>query len=70
MCKEYTVSQDAMNNMKKRTARLYEQGADAVSIGQYVLRWVRWVKAGVVDLLGYPAPVLNVYIPKHIGYIT
>ena len=33
--------------MKERIARLYEQGADTVSIGQYILRWVRWANAGV-----------------------
>jgi len=28
-------------------ARLYEQGADEVRIGQYARHWWRWVQAGV-----------------------
>jgi hypothetical protein len=31
----------------ERIVRLYEQGADLVRIGEYVLRWVRWLKAGI-----------------------
>jgi len=27
--------------------RLYEQGADSVRIGQYVLKWVQWVRAAL-----------------------
>ncbi|MFV9691753.1 MAG: hypothetical protein ACNY01_12415, partial [Desulfobacteria bacterium] len=42
------VAKKTVSNMKERIARLYEQGADTVSIGQYVLRWVRWANAGVV----------------------
>ena len=42
--------------MKERIARLYEQGADTVSIGQYVLRWVRWANAGVVEFILSPSP--------------
>ncbi len=35
--------------MKERIAQLYEQGTDAVSIGQYVRRWLRWTHSGLVD---------------------
>jgi hypothetical protein len=28
-------------------ARLYEQGADINRIGQYVMKWVQWVKAAL-----------------------
>jgi len=31
----------------KRVAQLDEQGADAVGIGQYVRRWLRWTSAGL-----------------------
>jgi hypothetical protein len=27
----------------ERMNRLYEQGADAIRIGQYVQRWLRWI---------------------------
>ncbi len=42
-----SVSQDSWNRMKERIARLYEQGAELVSIGQYVIRWLCWVVAGM-----------------------
>ena len=44
------VANNTINKMKERIARLYEQGADSVSIGQYVLRWLRWVLAGLAAL--------------------
>ena len=44
-----SVSRNTMNNMKERIARLYEQGAGAVGIGQYVSRWVLWVNSGVAE---------------------
>jgi len=31
----------------ERINQLYEQGADAVRIGQYVRRWLRWVNGGL-----------------------
>lgn len=42
-----------------RVTRLYEQGADAVRIGEYVRRWWRWVRAGllIIDLLWHSAAV-------------
>jgi len=30
-----------------RTARLYEQGAPPERIGNYVRRWLQWVRAGL-----------------------
>lgn len=42
-----SVSRNTMNHMKERIARLYEQGACVVGIGQYVSRWVRWLNSGV-----------------------
>ncbi len=44
-----SVAQATVNNMKQRIARLYEQGADAFSIGQYVIRWMRWVRGGKLN---------------------
>jgi len=35
----------------ERTFRLYEQGADSVRIGQYVLNWLQWTRAGIHELL-------------------
>ena len=35
-----------INHMKNRIGQLYEQGADLFRIGQYVKKWVQWVKAG------------------------
>ena len=35
---------------KDRIARLYDQGAGAVSIGQYVRRWLQWELAGLGKL--------------------
>ena len=40
--------------MKERIARLYDQGDDLVSIGQYVLRWLRWVLAGLGEYAPLP----------------
>ncbi len=31
----------------ERISQLYEQGADAVRIGQYVRRWLRWAISGL-----------------------
>ena len=37
-----TVSWEAIYRFNKRIARLYEQGADSVRIGQYVVKWFEW----------------------------
>jgi RNA-directed DNA polymerase len=31
-------------------ARLYEQGADNIRIGEYLRRWLRWCKSGMTHL--------------------
>ena len=41
-----TVSQETLTRFTQRIAQLYEQGADSVRIGQYVLNWLQWVKGG------------------------
>ena len=41
------VANNTIRNMAERINRLYEQGADQVSIGQYVQRWKKWVVAGI-----------------------
>jgi len=43
-----SVAGKTIELLKKRIARLYEQGADSVRIGQYVLNWLRWVQAEAV----------------------
>jgi len=32
----------------------YEHGADSVRIGQYVLKWMQWVPAGMEGIAGGP----------------
>jgi hypothetical protein len=42
------VARKSIERFLERIARLYEQGADLYRIGQYVLRWLQWVKARVL----------------------
>ena len=51
------IAEKTLRNMKERIARLYEQGADAVGIGQYILKWVRWVDAGLKEYVVYMNPL-------------
>jgi len=47
---ELTVSDKTVKRFANRIVRLYEQGADSVRIGQYVVKWQQWVhKNGAVD---------------------
>ena len=41
------MSRRTVEKFAKRVAQLYEQGAGAVGIGQYVRRGVRWTTAGL-----------------------
>jgi len=41
------IATKTIQNFLARITRLYEQGADAVRIGEYIRRWWRWVRAGV-----------------------
>ncbi len=41
------MARRTVEKFEKRVAQLYEQGADAVRIGQYVGRWIRWTTAGL-----------------------
>ncbi len=41
------VAKKTIENFKERIARLYEQGADSVRIGQYVRRWFKWLTSGL-----------------------
>jgi len=43
------VASTTISNMKECIARLYEQGACAARIGQYILRWVQWLLGGLSD---------------------
>lgn len=43
------VAQQTVERFVERTTRLYEQGADAIRIGEYGRRWLRWVGAGIAD---------------------
>jgi len=42
-----TVSQETLTRFTQRIARLYEQGADSVRIGQYVRKWGLWACSGI-----------------------
>ena len=44
--RKLTVSEKTIKRFVKHIARLYEQGADSIGIGQYVLKWLQWVLAG------------------------
>lgn len=48
--KELTIAASAIKNRQERIARLYEQGADASRIGQYLQNWHRWATAAVPSL--------------------
>jgi hypothetical protein len=58
-----------MERFTERMARLYEQGADARRIGQYVERWWRWAQAGVTltDEAKMACPVLLPAIERRGG---
>jgi len=43
------AAKKTVHNFLKHIVRLYEQGADMFRIGQYVKKWVQWVKAGVFE---------------------
>ena len=38
----------------ERMNRLYERGADSLRIGQYVRRWMRWVRSGLAGESDWP----------------
>ena len=41
-----SVAWKTVERLMERVARLYEQGADSLRIGQYVSRWIGWVEGG------------------------
>ncbi len=41
-----SVFQVTINEVKQRIPRLYEQGADYLRIGLYVMCWFQWVLSG------------------------
>ncbi len=50
------VAKQTVERCVERVNRLYEQGADAVRIGDYVRRWRQWVRTG---LDGYELAVVK-----------
>jgi hypothetical protein len=44
------VADKTISNMVERVVQLYEQDADLVSIGQYLVRWRKWAVAGIRTL--------------------
>lgn len=47
------VAAQTIAKCRKNITRLYEQGADRVRIGEYVVRWRRWARSGVYGFLGF-----------------
>ena len=45
--KGLSIAPKTLANFLERKTQLYEQGADARRIGQYVRNWYRWVRAGI-----------------------
>ena len=55
-----SVSLKTIKNFMERIARLYEQGADINRIGQYILKWFQWIRAGINEVLKIiPSPMIN-----------
>ncbi len=44
------VAPPTMERFVERVNRLYEQGAGAYRIGEYVRRWLVWVKSGLQEI--------------------
>lgn len=42
-----SVAGKTIERLQERIARFYEQGADSVRIGQYVLKWLQWTRTGI-----------------------
>ncbi len=45
------IAQRTLNSFAKRVTRLYEQGASAGRIGDYVRRWCKWALSGLDGLI-------------------
>ena len=43
-------ARQTLQNFLQRIARLYEQGADSVRIGQYVRNWLVWLRSGLTGV--------------------
>ncbi len=41
------IAQPTLTRFLERAGRLYEQGADAIRIDEYVRRWWKWVRGGL-----------------------
>ncbi len=54
------ASTETVKRCAERIVRLYEQGADINRIGEYVQRWIRWLRAGVEGLDGLTTSVAEV----------
>ena len=47
-----SVAVKTIERFRERITRLYEQGADLVRIGQYVLKWHQWVNTEFIWFAG------------------
>ena len=45
------IAQPTVTRFLERARRLYEQGADAIRIDEYVRRWWKWVRGGIDSAL-------------------
>jgi len=57
---EIGASPGAVKRFAERAARLYEQGADDIRIGQYVLRWSCWLSAGLSGICDIGLPFFRI----------
>jgi hypothetical protein len=46
-----SVAKKTVHNFLERITRLYEQGASIERIGQYVLKWYKWLFSGLAHFL-------------------
>lgn len=44
---DLALARQTVQRCAERISRLYEQGADALRIGEYLKRWARWVRSGL-----------------------
>ncbi|MDM8515807.1 reverse transcriptase/maturase family protein [Desulfobacterales bacterium HSG16] len=65
-----TASTETLKKHAERIARLYEQGADEIRIGQYALYWYSWLKGGLQKHVSISAHVLRSSFHPHYKQTT
>jgi hypothetical protein len=64
---ELAVSEAALQRRDERVVRLYEQGADANRIEQYLSRWQGWAQGGLREPVVIPRPAAQPSALKRLG---